>query len=144
MADALQHIQSLPTWLIGRVAARGHGLVGDAVSRETGLKLSHHAVLAAVAEHGPLAQADLVRRLGFDAKDVVLLLNRLEHEGLLERRPNPNDRRKNAVTATSDGLRTLQRCAELAEQANAQLLAPLTPDEREQLISLLRRLYEQE
>ena len=143
MTRALQHIQSLPTWLLGRVAAQGHGLVGDAVLRETGLKLSHHAVLAAVAEYGPLAQADLVRRLGFDPKDVVLLLNRLEREGLLERRPDPDDRRKNAVTATPAGLRTLQRCAELAEQANAQLLTPLTPKEREQLMGLLRRLHTQ-
>jgi DNA-binding MarR family transcriptional regulator len=139
--DALGHIQSLPSWLVGRVAARGRNLVADAIAEE-GLRLPQHAVLAAVAEYGPVAQADLVRRLGFDAKDVVLLLNHLEDAGLAVGRPDPRDRRKNAVTVTSTGLRTLGRCAELAERANAELLAPLSEAEGKQLMELLGRVYE--
>jgi DNA-binding MarR family transcriptional regulator len=137
---ALAHIQSLPSWLAGRVAARGRSLVADALAEE-GLKLSQHAVLAAVAEHGPLAQAELVRRLGFDAKDVVLLLNHLQDAGLVLREPDPRDRRKNAVTATPAGLRTLERCARLAERANAAFLAPLGAAEARQLMDLLGRLH---
>ncbi|MEY9847433.1 MarR family winged helix-turn-helix transcriptional regulator [Streptacidiphilus sp. MAP5-3] len=138
---ALQHIQSLPSWLAGRVAARGRSLVAEAIATE-GLKLPHHAVLAAVSEYGPVAQADLVRRLGIDAKDVVLLLNHLEDAGLLLRSPDPRDRRKNAVTVTPQGTRTLERCATLAEQANAELLSPLSPTERQQLMMLLTRIHE--
>lgn len=138
---ALTHLQSLPSWLAGRVAERGRSLVAEAIAAE-GLKLPHHAVLAAVSEYGPVAQADLVRRLGFDAKDVVLLLNHLEAAGLAVRGPDPQDRRKNAVTVTPAGVRTLNRCAELAERANAELLAPLSAAEERQLRGLLRRLYE--
>ncbi|MGW5104162.1 MarR family winged helix-turn-helix transcriptional regulator [Streptomyces sp. NPDC004100] len=138
---ALAHIQSMPSWLLGRVAARGRKLVGDAIAEE-GLKLPQHAVLAAVAEYGPLAQAELVRRLGFDAKDVVLVLNHLEDAGLAVREPDPGDRRKNAVRVTPAGLKTLERCAELTEQANAELLAPLGAEESRQLLRLLGRLYE--
>lgn len=137
---ALQHIQSLPSWLTGRVAARGRELVARALADE-GLRLSQHAVLAAVAEHGPLAQADLVRRLDIDPKDVVGLLNELQYKGLLQRRPDPRDRRKNAVSATPDGLATLKRCAALADEANQQLLAPLSTAERQLLITLLERLH---
>lgn len=135
----LAHIQSLPSALAGRVAARGRSLVAEAIAAE-GLKLQHNAVLAAVAQEGPLAQADLVRRLGFDAKDVVLLLNHLEAEGLLVREPDPRDRRKNAVTATPEGLRVLLRCARLADEANERLLAPLDPAERTTLLALLTRV----
>ncbi|MGW3915481.1 MarR family winged helix-turn-helix transcriptional regulator [Streptomyces sp. NPDC005070] len=138
---ALAHIQSLPSWLVGRVAARGRSLVAEAIAAE-GLKLPHHAVLAAVSEYGPVAQADLARRLGFDAKDVVLLLNHLEEAGLARREPHPRDRRKNAVTVTSAGMRTLERCAELAERANAELLEPLGATERRQLMELLTRVHE--
>ncbi|WP_207919012.1 MarR family winged helix-turn-helix transcriptional regulator [Saccharopolyspora karakumensis] len=137
---ALQHIQSLPSWLTGRVAARGRDLLARALAEE-GLRLSQHAVLAAVAEHGPLAQAELVRRLEIDPKDVVGLLNELGDKGLVQRRPDPRDRRKNAVSATPDGLATLQRCAALAETANRELLTPLSTAERELLITLLRRLH---
>jgi MarR family transcriptional regulator, lower aerobic nicotinate degradation pathway regulator len=137
----LARIQSMPSWLAGRVAARGRTLVAEAIAEE-GLKLPHYAVLAAVAEHGPVAQADVVRLLGFDGKDVVLLLNDLEESGLALRAPDTRDRRKNAVTVTPKGVRTLERCAELAERANSTLLAPLGPLESDQLTALLTRVYE--
>ncbi|MFD9407324.1 MarR family winged helix-turn-helix transcriptional regulator [Streptomyces sp. NPDC059989] len=141
MTSALQHIQSLPTWLVGRVAARGRGLVSDAIAGE-GLKLMHHAVLAATAEYGPVAQADLGRRLAVDPKDMVGILNHLQEAGLVLRTPDPADRRKNAVTVTPEGAALLGRCAALAEAANAELLSPLNPDEQNQLMALLTRLHE--
>lgn len=137
---ALQHIQSLPSWLTGRVAARARELVARALAEE-GLRLSQHAVLAAVAEHGPLAQAEVVRRLDIDAKDVVGLINELQDKGLVQRRTDPRDRRKNAVSATPAGLSCLRRCSALADEANQQLLAPLSVTERELLLTLLARLH---
>ncbi|MFB6827095.1 MarR family winged helix-turn-helix transcriptional regulator [Streptomyces virginiae] len=141
MTSALQHIQSLPSWLVGRVAARGRELVAAALAAE-GLKLMHHAVLAATAEYGPVAQADLGRRLAVDPKDMVGMLNHLQEAGLVLRTPDPGDRRKNAVTVTPEGTAVLDRCAALAEAANADFLAPLTPPEREHLVALLTRLHE--
>lgn len=110
MTSALQHIQSLPSWLVGRVAARGRGLVAAAIAAE-GLKLMHHAVLAATAEYGPVAQADLGRLLAVDPKDMVGMLNHLQEAGLVLRAPDPGDRRKNAVTVTPEGTAVLARCA---------------------------------
>lgn len=138
-ARALGHIQSLPSWLTGRVAARGRELVAEAIATE-GLRLGQHAVLAAVAEHGPLAQAELVRRLELDRKDVVVHLDHLQQRGLVQRRPDPQDRRKNAVSITEAGEQTLRRCAELADQANEHLLAPLSKAERQLLMTLLDRM----
>ncbi|MFK0222961.1 MarR family winged helix-turn-helix transcriptional regulator [Streptomyces vinaceus] len=141
MTSDLQRIQSLPTWLVGRVAARGRSMVADAIAAE-GLKLMHHAVLAATAEYGPVTQADLGRRLAVDPKDMVGILNHLQKEGLVLRAPHPSDRRKNAVTVTPEGAVVLSRCGALAEAANDELLAPLTPDEQKQLMALLTRLHE--
>ncbi|GGU11986.1 hypothetical protein GCM10010289_36680 [Streptomyces violascens] len=137
----LQRIQSLPSWLIGRVAARGRGLVAEALA-EQGVKMMHHAVLAAVAELGPIAQADLGRRLAIDPKDLVGILNDLQADGLTVREPDPRDRRKNAVTVTPAGRDLVERCAAAAETANAQLLAPLAPAEARRLMALLARLHE--
>ncbi|GGY39948.1 MarR family transcriptional regulator [Streptomyces xanthochromogenes] len=131
----------MPTWLVGRVASRGRGLVADAIAAE-GLKLMHHAVLAATAEYGPVTQADLGRRLAVDPKDMVGMLNHLEQAGLVLRAPDPADRRKNAVTVTPRGMAVLARCGALAEAANAELLAPLTQDEQCQLMALLTRVHE--
>ncbi|WP_053731134.1 MarR family winged helix-turn-helix transcriptional regulator [Streptomyces sp. WM6378] len=134
-------MQSLPSWLIGRVAARGRSLVAEALA-EQGVKMLHHAVLAAVSELGPIAQADLGRKLAVDPKDLVGILNDLQADGLTVREPDPRDRRKNAVTVTPTGQDLLERCAAVAETANAQLLAPLTPAEARRLMTLLTRLHE--
>lgn len=136
---ALQRIQALPSWVLGRVAARGRSMVARAIGSE-GAKMWHHAVLAAVSEYGPLAQAELGRRIALDAKDLVGVLNDLQAEGYVVREPDPRDRRKNAVTVTSGGEAMLARCAAAAEQANDALLAPLSAAEREQLMALLRRI----
>ncbi|MEU8952894.1 MarR family transcriptional regulator [Streptomyces sp. NPDC048518] len=132
-------IRTLPSWLLGRAAARGRGLVAEALARE-GLKMWHHVVLCAVADLGPLAQAELGRSVSLDPKDMVGVLNDLQADGLIERAPDPTDRRKNAITITARGRRTVRRCAEAAEQANAELLAPLSAAEREQFLALLVRV----
>ncbi|WP_369031251.1 MULTISPECIES: MarR family winged helix-turn-helix transcriptional regulator [Streptomyces] len=139
MSAELRSIRVLPSWILGRAADRGRALVAAALARE-GLKMWHHVVLSAVAELGPVAQAELVRGVGLDAKDMVGVLNDLQDAGLVVRAPDPHDRRKNAVTLTPDGRRLLARCERAARRANDELLAPLTVVERELLTSLLTRV----
>ncbi|MEU2437971.1 MarR family transcriptional regulator [Streptomyces rubradiris] len=140
MAEApLPAIRSLPSWLLGRAAARGRALVADALAAE-GLRMWHHVVLSAVRDLAPVAQADLGRSVSLDPKDVVGILNDLQSAGLVERAPDPRDRRKNAVTLTDDGARLLVRCEKAAREANDELLAPLSAAERERFMELLTRI----
>ncbi|MEU0006824.1 MarR family winged helix-turn-helix transcriptional regulator [Streptomyces sp. NPDC006314] len=140
MAEApLPAIRSLPSWLLGRAAARGRALVADALAAE-GLKMWHHVVLSAVRDLAPVAQADLGRGVGLDPKDVVGVLNDLQSAGLVVRAPDPRDRRKNAVSLTDEGARLLTRCEHAARDANDELLAPLSTAERDQFMGLLIRI----
>ncbi|MBO1331033.1 MarR family winged helix-turn-helix transcriptional regulator [Streptomyces sp. VRA16 Mangrove soil] len=134
-------IRDLPSWLLGRAAARGRGLVADALA-ERGLKMWHHVVLSAVADLQPVAQADLVRSVQLDPKDMVGVLNDLQAAGLVERTPDPKDRRKNAVTITDGGVRLVRDCARAARVANDELLAPLGAAERTAFLAMLRRVVE--
>ncbi|WP_432179283.1 MarR family winged helix-turn-helix transcriptional regulator [Streptomyces sp. NBC_00063] len=136
---ALGAIRTLPSWRLGRAAERGRGLVADALARE-GLKMWHHVVLCAVTDLQPVAQADLVRSVSLDPKDMVGVLNDLQDAGLVVRTPDPKDRRKNAVTVTDEGRATLRRCAAAAEDANAALLAPLSAGERAAFMGMLERI----
>lgn len=132
-------IRDLPSWLLGRAAARGRELVADALAGH-GLKMWHHVVLSAVADEEPVAQADLVRAVRLDPKDMVGVLNDLQAAGLVERAPDPGDRRKNAVTLTPEGARLVAACATAARAANDELLAPLSTAERERFLEMLRRV----
>ncbi|MER6419793.1 MarR family transcriptional regulator [Streptomyces sp. NPDC001137] len=135
----LAEIRSLPSWLLGRAAARGRALVAEALAAE-GLKMWHHVVLSAVRDLGPVAQADLGRGVQLDPKDLVGVLNDLQSAGLVVREPDPKDRRKNAVSLTGDGARLLKRCERAARTANDELLAPLSAAERDQFLGLLIRI----
>ncbi|WP_190136918.1 MarR family winged helix-turn-helix transcriptional regulator [Streptomyces longispororuber] len=136
-------IRTLPSWLLGRAAARGRALVADALA-EQGMKMWHHVVLAAVADLGPVAQAELGRSVSLDPKDMVGVLNDLQDAGLVERTPDPRDRRKNAVTITPQGHRTLRHCARAAHRANKELLAPLEEEERDHFMDMLTRVVRAE
>ena len=140
MAEApLPAIRSLPSWLLGRAAARGRALVAEALAAE-GMKMWHHVVLSAVRDLGPVAQADLGRSVQLDPKDLVGVLNDLQSAGLVVREPDPRDRRKNAVSVTGEGARLLKRCERAARAANDELLAPLSAAERDQFVALLIRI----
>lgn len=132
-------IRVLPSWLLGRAAAYGHRLVAQALAGE-GMRMMHHAVLATVAELGPVSQAELGRTLRVDPKDMTSIVHDLDEKGLVTRVPDPTDRRKNAISISSAGTRLLRRTEKLGEQANAELTATLTPAEREQLVALLARI----
>ena len=140
MAEApLPAIRSLPSWLLGRAAARGRALVADALAAE-GMKMWHHVVLSAVRDLAPVAQADLGRGIALDPKDLVGILNDLQAAGLVLREPDPRDRRKNAVSLTEEGARLLKRCEKAAREANDTLLAPLSAAERDRFMDLLIRV----
>ncbi|AJP04712.1 MarR family transcriptional regulator [Streptomyces cyaneogriseus subsp. noncyanogenus] len=136
----LPAIRSLPSWLLGRAAARGRALVAEALAAE-GMKMWHHVVLSAVRDLGPVAQADLGRGVRLDPKDLVGVLNDLQAAGLVVREPDPGDRRKNAVSLTGEGARLLARCEKAARAANDELLGPLTAAERTRFVEMLTRIH---
>ncbi|SHL80790.1 MarR family winged helix-turn-helix transcriptional regulator [Streptomyces yunnanensis] len=142
MADtpyAPSRIRALPSWLLGRAAARGHRLVAEALAAE-GMRMMHHAVLCAVAELGPVSQAELGRTVGIDPKDMVAIVNDLQKGGLVTRTPDAKDRRKNAIEISAEGKRRLRRTERLGDAANAELTAALSDEERAQLVALLTRI----
>ncbi|WBB68721.1 MarR family winged helix-turn-helix transcriptional regulator [Micromonospora sp. WMMD812] len=132
-------LRTTPSWLLGQAAAHGHRLVADGFGA-LGIRGYHYRLLAALAEIGPTSQAELGRRCGIDRSDVVAALNDLVAKGLVQRSPDPGDRRRNVVTVTTAGRRDLRRLEGALDRAQDTLLAPLSQPEREQLVRLLSTL----
>jgi MarR family transcriptional regulator, lower aerobic nicotinate degradation pathway regulator len=103
---------------------------------------SDFAVLAALAEFGPLSQAELGRRLGLDRANVTGIVTRLERDGFVHRAPDQGDRRRLVLTPTAHGLTRLADLEQRAAQVQAELLAPLDDLEREQLRVLLDKVLD--
>ena len=67
-------------------------------------------------------------------------LDRLERAGLVERTPDPDDRRGVIITLTEAGHELIDRVTEAHMANENRLLGGLGADEREQLADLLRKL----
>lgn len=68
------------------------------------------------------------------------MIDRLESESLVARVRNPHDRRSVLVELTESGLERLREGHECLENMARDLLQPLTPDERDNVIHVLERI----
>jgi DNA-binding MarR family transcriptional regulator len=86
------------------------------------------------------SQHALAEQLQIPPSRMVALVDRLEELGLLERRPDPDDRRVRGLFLTRRGRSVLERAGKIAIDYETQLCAGINREEREQLIDLLQRL----
>lgn len=82
---------------------------------------------------GPVRAGWLAQRAKLSPSSITELVEGLEHEGLVRREPDPEDRRAVRVNLTSDGRRQLQRFEQQAAIALAEALAPLSAAQRHRL-----------
>jgi DNA-binding MarR family transcriptional regulator len=108
--------------------------------RALNLRPKHFAVLNAVALADGASQQELGGRMGLDPSGLVGAIDELEGLGLVERRRDPADRRRNAVALTADGTATLRRARRLVGDSARELLQPLDDDEVETLVALLAKV----
>lgn len=130
-----------PTWLISEVSRVAHRLLTNKLAT-AGSRGYHYRVLAALQEFGPASQANLGRHTGMDRSDVVASVNELASRGLVDRSPDPADRRRNIITITQAGTAHLRRLEQLLADVQDQLAAPLSQAERHQLIRLLTQIMD--
>lgn len=147
---------------MGEPSTTGPGGLHGALMRHTGFLISRLGMIAqrrfaermesldltprmwgaldVLEAEGAITQHALGKCVGSDPSSMVSTIDELEALGLVERRRHPSDRRAHALHLTTEGRQALTRGRELAKEAQADLLAPLSEEERDQLHGLLLRL----
>ncbi|HUN37481.1 MAG TPA: MarR family transcriptional regulator [Trebonia sp.] len=88
---------------------------------------------------GPMSLSGLAEAVGVDAPYATLIVDSLEERGLVERQPDPADRRRKLVTLTPAGNEAIGKLLRI-ERDPPPGFARLSPSELETLESLLRRI----
>jgi DNA-binding MarR family transcriptional regulator len=99
-----------------------------------------NAVLVALAANDGLSQRQLSARLGVHRNVMVSLIDTLEEQGLVQRKPCPHDRRAFAVTLTGKARELLPALDEHSHAMEDEVTSALTPAERAALLDMLQRV----
>ncbi len=105
-----------------------------------GLNLSQASLLAYVTDFGSSTQTELAEMVGLGRASTGTMIDHLERRGLLERRPDPDDRRVWLVAATPDGERLVEDFYDLDRGLRVEFRRGISRQDRHQLAELLDRL----
>ncbi|MDO1582998.1 MarR family winged helix-turn-helix transcriptional regulator [Rhizobium oryzicola] len=115
-----------------------------AAMAEFDLTQKQMAALVLIATNPGASQVDVANALSMDRATMMGMVKRLTARNLIERRSSTADRRRQELRLTPEGQDTLKRAHLAIDAHEERFCAILSPQERESLISMLRRLYEQD
>jgi MarR family transcriptional regulator, organic hydroperoxide resistance regulator len=112
--------------------------IGDHV-RERAVKLGLTAAQGTALRElaGPMTISELAERMSCEPSNATYVIDKLENQGLIERRPHPTDRRAKQLVLTPDGTELREKLLVLLGEESP--LGGLTEQEQDQLHTLLQR-----
>jgi DNA-binding MarR family transcriptional regulator len=139
-------LPALPMALLGRLSEAAERVMRDHLNplfADAGLQPGEFDVLATLRRSGApymLSPTRLYEAAMISSGGMTNRLDRLEHAGLIERRPDPNDRRGKLIALTTAGKRITDETITRHVANEQKLLSVLTAAEQEKLNALLRKL----
>jgi DNA-binding MarR family transcriptional regulator len=101
-------------------------------------------VLNLVAAAEGRSQQAIAAAIEIPPSRMVALVDELEQRGLVERRPDPEDRRIRALFLTAQGKRCLARGRKIAAEHEKELTAGMAPADRKRLLALLQKIVDEQ
>lgn len=106
------------------------------------LSMARVRLLAAMGDAPRARMGDLSAALGVTPRNITTIVDGLEGEGLIARRPDPTDRRATQVELTAKGREHLEQIHVMHRELSEQFFTVLDESERCYLFTLLSRLQE--
>ncbi|GAA1883760.1 MarR family transcriptional regulator [Paeniglutamicibacter psychrophenolicus] len=104
------------------------------------LKVRSYSVLSLACSGLAPTQRELAEFLSLDPSQIVPLVDQLENRGLVERKPDPNDRRSKVISGTADGAKLYKKARKATAEGEARSMERLSKEEQETLRGLLSRI----
>jgi DNA-binding MarR family transcriptional regulator len=125
--------------LVDEFAAFGPAYMRWVRSRmqEPGVSYARMRLLGALHCGGPKIMSGISDELGVTRRNITALVDALEEEGLVRRRPHPTDRRATVIELTGEGARTMDTLYDEHRRSVAELFAELSDEDRRELVRLV-------
>jgi DNA-binding MarR family transcriptional regulator len=107
-----------------------------------GLAMWPYVVLASLARSPASTQLELARQIGYDKTRLIKILDELAADGLIERVPDPEDRRARIVTLTDSGRELVAKVRAEISAMESDFLASLSESQQRSLRRVLAALLE--
>lgn len=105
-----------------------------------GIAPMHLRVLMIIHHHPHATAMDVAQRLNRDKSQVTRLLNTLIDQGLLQKCPNPADKRSQLLTFTPAGERVIEAVSTVFEKLSAELSAGISAEEEKVFYKVLNQI----
>ncbi|GGL93314.1 MarR family transcriptional regulator [Streptomyces fumigatiscleroticus] len=123
--------------LCGLVNGLAHQIADHVRQRAVTLGLTAAQATALREMTGPMTMRELAERMSCEPSNATFVIDRLEKQGLVERRAHPTDRRAKHLLLTPEGSALRERLLGLLSQDSP--LAALTPEQQRALQALLEK-----
>lgn len=144
MATPAPHALNAPPWqrieTTMMSTARDIRLAYDNCFEPLNLSLPQASLVGYIAENGPMNQTQLAAALVLGRAATGSLVDQLEKRGLVQRAPDPDDRRVWLVENTTHGADLAVEIVSIDEQLRSRIRSGISREERQQLADLLLRM----
>ena len=111
-----------------------------AVVKESGLTPTQMHAIEILGHQESLRMKELAQKLGVTTGTLTVMIDRLEQNGLISRRPNENDRRSIVVVLTKKGQKYFKEHHKLHLELTREITSSLREDEAKQLYVFMEKL----
>ena len=105
-----------------------------------GLSMWAYAVLTALRDNEASSQASLASSIGADRTRIIAVLDDLQDRKLINRQPDPSDRRSNLLSLTAGGRKTVTAVQKAIRENEKRILAGVSPADRDVFLRVLSHL----
>ena len=127
---------------VARVTRRWRKLLDERL-KDLGVTQARWTTMVYLQQGGEgLTQRELARLMAIENPTLVRLLDILEQQGLIERRPCPNDRRARRLHLTKDGTEFMNVLTERAARLREEMLEGISDRDIEGAVKVFHRILE--
>ncbi len=122
-----------------RLASQRHAVIFQSNIFDN-LTATQFSTLMRLSEHGRVTQNHLGRLAAMDIATTKGVVDRLKAKGLVTSEPDQTDKRRSVISLTANGSAMISKLQNLGQTITAETLSPLSEQEQETLVALLKRI----